>query len=184
MYDRERTVFCCRAATADYWALYTVPQGTKRRGNSHSGDIFQFLYLPFEEIILAQGANDMRHAVAPTENVENNSYAVTSLLKICTHCERLSKKVRYTKGTALMLQSAANINNNDALGRLFVSSGRATEAQPFSFCPDLFTREKSWWSGAERSSVFCLNARYSKWEEVDPQTPHCEVCFQPSVISG
>ncbi|XP_051265766.1 sestrin-1 isoform X2 [Dicentrarchus labrax] len=34
----------------------------------------------------------MRHAVAPAENVENNCFAVTRLLKICTHCERLSKK--------------------------------------------------------------------------------------------
>nr|XP_046228288.1 sestrin-1 isoform X2 [Scatophagus argus] len=34
----------------------------------------------------------MRHAVAPPENVENSSFAVTNLLKICTHCERLSKK--------------------------------------------------------------------------------------------
>ncbi|XP_076611917.1 sestrin-1 isoform X3 [Chaetodon auriga] len=34
----------------------------------------------------------MRHAVAPAENVENNSFAVTNLLKICTHCERLGKK--------------------------------------------------------------------------------------------
>ncbi|TKS76106.1 Sestrin-1 [Collichthys lucidus] len=34
----------------------------------------------------------MRHAVAQAENVENNSFAVTRLLKICTHCERLSKK--------------------------------------------------------------------------------------------
>lgn len=39
----------------------------------------------------------MRHAVAPAENVENNSFAVTDLLKICTHCERLSKKVRERK---------------------------------------------------------------------------------------
>lgn len=36
----------------------------------------------------------MRHAVAPAENVENNRFAVTKLLKICTHCERLNKKVR------------------------------------------------------------------------------------------
>ncbi|XP_056150415.1 sestrin-1 isoform X1 [Lampris incognitus] len=34
----------------------------------------------------------MRHAVAPTENVEDNSFTVTDLLKICTHCERLGKK--------------------------------------------------------------------------------------------
>ncbi|KAK1889370.1 Sestrin-1 [Dissostichus eleginoides] len=34
----------------------------------------------------------MRHAVAPAESVENNYFAVTNLLKICTHCERLSKK--------------------------------------------------------------------------------------------
>lgn len=40
----------------------------------------------------------MRHAVAPAENVENSSFAVTNLLKICTHCERLSKKVRKRKG--------------------------------------------------------------------------------------
>lgn len=39
----------------------------------------------------------MRHAVAQAENVENNSFAVTRLLKICTHCERLSKKVRERK---------------------------------------------------------------------------------------
>lgn len=36
----------------------------------------------------------MRHAVAPAENVENHSFAVTGLFKICTHCERLGKKVR------------------------------------------------------------------------------------------
>lgn len=36
----------------------------------------------------------MRQAVAPPETVENNSFAVTNLLKICTNCERLSKKVR------------------------------------------------------------------------------------------
>lgn len=47
------------------------------------------------EIIKAQRGHDMRHAVAPPENVENTSFAVTSLLKICTHCERLNKKVRY-----------------------------------------------------------------------------------------
>lgn len=35
----------------------------------------------------------MRHAVAPAQTVENNSYAVTGLLKMCTHCQRLSKKV-------------------------------------------------------------------------------------------
>ncbi|RVE55810.1 hypothetical protein OJAV_G00229560 [Oryzias javanicus] len=34
----------------------------------------------------------MRHAVAPAQNVENNSIAVTELFKICNHCERLSKK--------------------------------------------------------------------------------------------
>ncbi|KAM3602267.1 uncharacterized protein V6R79_001120 [Siganus canaliculatus] len=34
----------------------------------------------------------MRHAVAPPGNVENNSFSVTNLIKICTHCERLSKK--------------------------------------------------------------------------------------------
>ncbi|XP_063351581.1 sestrin-1 isoform X2 [Pelmatolapia mariae] len=34
----------------------------------------------------------MRHAVAPAENVENHSFAVTDLFKICTHCERLGKK--------------------------------------------------------------------------------------------
>lgn len=32
--------------------------------------------------------------MAPPENVENNSLSMTSLLKICSHCERLSKKVR------------------------------------------------------------------------------------------
>lgn len=36
----------------------------------------------------------MRHAVAPAQNVENNSIAVTDLFKICNHCERLSKKVK------------------------------------------------------------------------------------------
>lgn len=41
----------------------------------------------------------MRHAVAQAENVENNSFAVTRLLKICTHCERLSKKVREREKT-------------------------------------------------------------------------------------
>ncbi|XP_008276855.1 sestrin-1 isoform X1 [Stegastes partitus] len=34
----------------------------------------------------------MRHAVAPAQTVENTCFAVTDLLKICTHCERLSKK--------------------------------------------------------------------------------------------
>ncbi|CAG5927985.1 unnamed protein product [Menidia menidia] len=34
----------------------------------------------------------MRHAVTTAQNVENNPIAVTDLLKICTHCERLSKK--------------------------------------------------------------------------------------------
>ncbi|XP_046877193.1 sestrin-1 isoform X2 [Hypomesus transpacificus] len=34
----------------------------------------------------------MRHATAPTETMENNSFTVSDLLKTCTHCERLSKK--------------------------------------------------------------------------------------------
>ncbi|MEQ2162010.1 Sestrin-1 [Goodea atripinnis] len=38
------------------------------------------------------GGNEMRHAIAPSPNVENNSIAVTDLFKICTHCERLTKK--------------------------------------------------------------------------------------------
>lgn len=36
----------------------------------------------------------MRQAVAPSESVENNSFAVTNLLKICSHCQRLRKKVK------------------------------------------------------------------------------------------
>ncbi|CAG03611.1 unnamed protein product [Tetraodon nigroviridis] len=35
---------------------------------------------------------EMRLAVAPPENVENSSLSMTSLFKICSHCERLSKK--------------------------------------------------------------------------------------------
>ncbi|XP_029487799.1 sestrin-1-like isoform X2 [Oncorhynchus nerka] len=34
----------------------------------------------------------MRHATAATETMENNSFTVTDLYKICAHCERLSKK--------------------------------------------------------------------------------------------
>lgn len=44
----------------------------------------------------------MRHAVAPPENVENNSFSVSSLIKICTHCERLSKKVRRRNKTGFL----------------------------------------------------------------------------------
>lgn len=44
MYEPERTVFCFRAATADCRALYPVPQGTKRRGNSHPESVFIFFY--------------------------------------------------------------------------------------------------------------------------------------------
>lgn len=36
----------------------------------------------------------MRHASASSETMENNSITVTDLFKICTQCERLSKKVR------------------------------------------------------------------------------------------
>lgn len=36
----------------------------------------------------------MRQAVAPSESVENNSFEVTNLFKICSHCQRLRKKVR------------------------------------------------------------------------------------------
>lgn len=41
----------------------------------------------------------MRHATAATETMENNSFTVTDLYKICTHCERLSKKVREKENT-------------------------------------------------------------------------------------
>ncbi|CDQ76646.1 unnamed protein product [Oncorhynchus mykiss] len=34
----------------------------------------------------------MRHATAATETMDNNSFTVTYLYKICAHCERLSKK--------------------------------------------------------------------------------------------
>lgn len=50
----------------------------------------------------------MRHAVAPPENVENNSFAVTNLLKICTHCERLNKKVRERKRLQKQIKLAYN----------------------------------------------------------------------------
>lgn len=46
------------------------------------------------ETTQVQREREMRHAVAPAENVENHSFAVTGLFKICTHCERLGKKVR------------------------------------------------------------------------------------------
>lgn len=53
----------------------------------------------------------MRHAVAPAENVENNSFAVTNLFKICTHCERLSKKVRERKQTLRAENNVAFLKN-------------------------------------------------------------------------
>lgn len=36
----------------------------------------------------------MRHASADNEPVKNSPLSVTALFKICTQCERLSKKVR------------------------------------------------------------------------------------------
>ncbi|KAF3849928.1 hypothetical protein F7725_019647 [Dissostichus mawsoni] len=51
-----------------------------------------FLHFYSFGIIKVQRRHAMRHAVAPAESVENNYFAVTNLLKICTHCERLSKK--------------------------------------------------------------------------------------------
>lgn len=39
----------------------------------------------------------MRHASADNEPVKNSSLTVSALLKICTHCEQLSKKVREKK---------------------------------------------------------------------------------------
>lgn len=40
----------------------------------------------------------MRHASADNEPVKSASVAVTAFFKICTHCERLSKKVRMGSG--------------------------------------------------------------------------------------
>lgn len=47
----------------------------------------------------------MRQAVAPSESVENTSFAVTNLLKICSHCQRLSKKVRRKKRAQMISRS-------------------------------------------------------------------------------
>lgn len=111
MYELERSVFCYRAATADCRALYPVPQGTKREENSHSEYHFFFYTL---EIIKVRREHEMRHALAPPENVENNCFAVTNLFKICTHCERLSKKVRERTKTA----SGANNTQNAPFEKL------------------------------------------------------------------
>lgn len=51
-----------------------------------------FFSRPFPSDV--QRGLEMRHALAAPENVENNSLSMTSLFKICSHCERLSKKVR------------------------------------------------------------------------------------------
>ncbi|MEQ2209508.1 hypothetical protein XENOCAPTIV_031042 [Xenoophorus captivus] len=48
------------------------------------------------------GGNEMRHAIAPSPNVENNSIAVTDLFKICTHCERLTKKAIFEDAFAAL----------------------------------------------------------------------------------
>jgi len=36
----------------------------------------------------------MRHASASNTTIENSSLTMTDVFKICTQCERLSKKVR------------------------------------------------------------------------------------------
>lgn len=117
MYERERPVFCHRAATADCWAIHPLPQGTKREENSHPEYVFSFFLFP--EIIKVQRGHEMRHAVAPPENVENNSFAVTNLLKICTHCERLNKKVRERK----RLQTQIKLTHNAPFEKLLSDVG-------------------------------------------------------------
>lgn len=63
--------------------------------NSHPGDAYFEKHANNHK--QKKRRHEMRHAVGPAENVENNSFAVTGLLKICSHCERLSKKVRERK---------------------------------------------------------------------------------------
>lgn len=75
------------------WPLNTLPSASRNKEeSSHSEYLFNF-FAPSKIIKVRQG-HEMRHAVAPPENVENSSLSMTNLLKICSHCERLSKKVR------------------------------------------------------------------------------------------
>lgn len=71
----------------------------------------------------------MRHAVAPAGNVENNSLAVTRLLKICTRCDRLGKKVSGRKRHRAVTSSAAT--RDTCRARCFLSCAPAA-AQPLS----------------------------------------------------
>lgn len=91
----------------------------------------------------------MRQAVAPAQNVENQSFAVTDLFKICTHCERLGKKVRergekdsrcrrhlVLNAPALMLRPAAWISATCLAFKLFFKSdvspfNKRAAVQPF-----------------------------------------------------
>lgn len=85
----------------------------RERKTAIQNTFFKFFFL-FPEIIKVQRGHEMRHAVAPPENVENNSFAVTNLLKICTHCERLNKKVRERK----RLQKQMKLTHNAQFKKL------------------------------------------------------------------
>lgn len=50
-----------------------------------------------ETFQIRKKVHKMRHASADNEPVKNSSLTVSALLKICTHCEQLSKKVREKK---------------------------------------------------------------------------------------
>lgn len=94
----------------------------------------------------------MRHAVGPAENVENNSFAVTGLLKICSHCERLSKKVREIKEKMYCTSSTASFCCCfvrklsliiDVLRRRVVFIAFEQTSCSAVFCPGLFTSQRS-----------------------------------------
>lgn len=90
----------------------------------------------------------MRHAVAPAENVENNYFAVTDLLKICTHCERLSKKVRERKGA---LGTDTTLSKHDA----FKASTRRGIWTIVSFCLRLYATRSPLGANKLQCSLLC-----------------------------
>ena len=100
----------------------------------------------------------MRHAVAPAENVENNSFAVTDLLKICSHCERLSKKVRNREKRRLQGQITLSQNASPLK--------RQPDVAFFSkFCHiiDVFRRRFSPSEQTSCSAVFCARLVYEEF---------------------